>query len=50
MDTKTSLRKKKKAYLLDMLREAYPFKSSFFYNILTKEEIIKKLLDASKNE
>jgi hypothetical protein len=50
METKTTLRKRKKAYLLDMFREAYPFKSERYYQSFTKEEIITKLLDAQKYE
>lgn len=49
METKSSLRKRRKEYLLDMLREAYPFKSEWYYRSFTKEEIIKKLLDEQSN-
>lgn len=48
METKTSLRKHKKAYLLDMLREAYPFKSERWYLLWSKEEIIDKLLESEE--
>lgn len=48
MHTKTQLRKMKKAMLLDMLREAYPWKSTWWYNNQTKEEIIDKLIEDKK--
>lgn len=50
METKTSLRKKKKVYLLDMLREEYPWKGKWWYEGLSKEEIITKLLDTQNNQ
>jgi len=46
--TKTQLRKMRKAMLLDMLREAYPWKSEFWYRIHSKEEIIELLLDEQR--
>lgn len=49
METKTQLRKRKKSYLLDMLREAYPWKGEWWYNSFTKEEIIDKLIEEQKN-
>ena len=39
---KSELRKMKKAHLLDMYREEFPWKGNFHYSKLTKEQIIKK--------
>ena len=47
--TKTALRKMRKAILLDMLRESYPWKSKYWYEIQTKDEIIKHLLQEQDN-
>lgn len=47
--TKTELRKMKKAMLLDMLREEYPWQPKWWYEQNTKEEIINKLLKAQNN-
>ena len=41
-----NLKKRKKSYLLDMLREAYPWKPRWWYGSFTKDEIIKKLNEA----
>ena len=48
MHTKTQLRRLKKATLLDMLREAYPWKSTSWYECFSKEEIIGKLIEEEK--
>lgn len=48
MYTKTELRRLKKAQLLDMLREAFPWKSTRWYESLTKEEIIEKLMEENQ--
>lgn len=47
--TKTQLRKMRKAMLLDMLREAYPWKGEWWYTIHSKSEIIELLLTEQEN-
>jgi len=46
--TKSELRKLKKAQLQDMYREEFPFSSKFCFNCYTKEDLIRKLLEASE--
>lgn len=47
--TKTQLRKMRKAMLLDILREAYPWKGEWWCEVQTKPEIITHILDEQAN-